>query len=120
MLFDLLAFKNDVSYWKKRENLQGISSRSVILNTVSQIVVFLYLMDNDTSYLILVPTGIQAFIDIWKLKKALRVTFESNSPLSFKVGDPTDKERETGWFLFFLNIFFYLLLLLFVIYIKYQ
>ena len=67
----------------------------MVLNTVSQIVVFLYLMDNDTSYLILAPTGVQAFIDIWKLKKALRVTFGSNSPFSIKFGDPTNEERET-------------------------
>lgn len=27
LLFDFLAFKNDVSYWKNRENMVGLSTR---------------------------------------------------------------------------------------------
>ena len=27
LLFDFLAFKNDISYWKKRKNMVGLSSR---------------------------------------------------------------------------------------------
>ena len=28
MLFDVLAFKNDVSFWKKKESMAGMSTRT--------------------------------------------------------------------------------------------
>lgn len=31
MLFDILAFKNDVSFWKNKETMAGMSTRTGIL-----------------------------------------------------------------------------------------
>lgn len=64
LLFDFLAFKNDVSFWKNRKNTVGISVRSVMWRTFSQIVVFLYLLDENTSYLVLIPNGISGVIEV--------------------------------------------------------
>ena len=39
----------------------------------SNTVVFFYLLDEQTSYLILVPAGLGVLIEIWKLQRALKV-----------------------------------------------
>ena len=57
-LFDFLAFKNDISFWKNNKSMKGLSLGSMLLNLFFQTVIFLYLMDNDTSYMILVSSGV--------------------------------------------------------------
>lgn len=39
----------------------------------SQIIIFLYLLDEETSYLVLVPVGLGTIIELWKCKKILRL-----------------------------------------------
>ncbi|KAF4318510.1 hypothetical protein JM18_001895 [Phytophthora kernoviae] len=80
-LFDFLAFKNDVSFWKNQKSLVGLSLRTIVLNTFFQLVIFLYLMDNDTSWLILVQSGIALLIDIWKIKKAVVFSRDADNKL---------------------------------------
>ncbi|CAH0518133.1 unnamed protein product [Peronospora belbahrii] len=80
-LFDFLAFKNDVSFWKNQKSLAGLSLRSIVLNTFFQLVIFLYLMDNDTSWLILFQSGIGLVIEVWKIKKALVFSRDASNKL---------------------------------------
>lgn len=70
-VFDMLAFKNDVSFWKQRKSMQGLSLRTVLLNAVFHLVIFLYLLDNDTTYMILFSNGIGLLIEFWKITKAV-------------------------------------------------
>ena len=71
-LFDFLAFKNDISFWKNNKSMKGLSLGSMLLNLFFQTVIFLYLMDNDTSYMILVSSGVGLAIEVWKVKKAVK------------------------------------------------
>ncbi|KAI9144179.1 cleft lip and palate transmembrane protein 1-domain-containing protein [Paraphysoderma sedebokerense] len=82
-VFDFLAFKNDIQFWRNKEDVHGISVRSILLNVFFQIVIFLYLFDNqrDTSYMILVSSGIGLLIEIWKAKKAVNVNITWNGPI---------------------------------------
>lgn len=73
LLFEYLAFSNDVSFWKNRKNLQGLSLRTVAVNCYFQLIVFLYLVDNETSWSVSVPSGIGVLIEFWKLRKCVRV-----------------------------------------------
>jgi hypothetical protein len=73
MIFDALAFKNDISFWRNKKSMEGLSLQSLIMNAGSQSIIFLYLMDNDTSHLILLSAGIGLLIEGWKLTKILTV-----------------------------------------------
>ena len=71
-VFDVLAFKNDISFWKNNKSMKGLSFKSMILNLFFQTVIFLYLMDNETSWMILFSSGTGLAIEVWKLKKAIK------------------------------------------------
>lgn len=73
ILFDFLAFKNDISYWRARKNMAGLSRNVVLYRCFSQVVIFLYLLDEDTSLLVTIPSGIACFIEVWKVTKALKL-----------------------------------------------
>ena len=55
--------------------MEGLSVRSMVVNFFFQLVIFLYLLDNDTSYMVLVSNGVGIAIEFWKLSKALSISF---------------------------------------------
>lgn len=65
LCFDFLAFKNDIYFWRKRNNLAGLSVQTVVWRAFSQIVIFLYLIDEGSSLLVVVPTGIGVLIEVF-------------------------------------------------------
>ncbi|KAJ3056958.1 hypothetical protein HK097_002336 [Rhizophlyctis rosea] len=79
-LFDFLAFKNDIQFWRKKKDMEGLSFRTIILNVFFQLVIFLYLMDNDTSWMILISNGIGLVIEIWKIQKAVYIKPKDSFP----------------------------------------
>ncbi|KAI6194608.1 Ribonuclease [Aphelenchoides besseyi] len=99
LLFDFLTFKNDVSFWRGRKTMVGISTRTLIWRCFSETVVFFYLMDERSSYLILIPSGIGALVEYWKLTRALKIHINMDGwrpRLTF--GELSAKEKETGDF----------------------
>jgi len=45
-IFEVLAFKNDINFWKSKDSMEGISVRSLYTQTACSIVIFFYLLDN--------------------------------------------------------------------------
>eukprot|EP01135_Chromosphaera_perkinsii_P000160 Nk52_evm56s32 gene=Nk52_evmTU56s32 len=80
-VFDFLAFKNDVQFWRKRKSYAGLSVRSIFMNCFFQLIILLYLFDNDTSYMILISSCIGLVIEIWKIQKAMIVTVDKENPI---------------------------------------
>ncbi|KAG6373763.1 cleft lip and palate associated transmembrane protein [Boletus reticuloceps] len=94
-VFEMLAFKSDVSHWRQRKELVGVSVRTVrpslaidrlvlvthlinfqiIANVFVQTVILLYLIDNnaDTSWMILLGSGMGVVIEAWKITKAVDI-----------------------------------------------
>uniref|UniRef100_A0A7N0TZ62 Cleft lip and palate associated transmembrane protein n=1 Tax=Kalanchoe fedtschenkoi TaxID=63787 RepID=A0A7N0TZ62_KALFE len=75
-LFDFLAFKNDIQFWNKNKSMEGLSAKSVVVNFSSQLIVFLYLLDNDTSWMILASSGVGCCIEFWKIGKAMIIEID--------------------------------------------
>lgn len=36
-VFDLLAFKNDIGFWKNNKSMEGLSARTVVINAFCQV-----------------------------------------------------------------------------------
>lgn len=61
-VFDFLAFKNDVTFWKDNRSMEGLSARSILVNAFCQFVILLYLFDNETSTVVLISSGAFGFV----------------------------------------------------------
>jgi hypothetical protein len=75
MIFEMLAFKNDVQHWRKKKDNVGTSVRTILANVFMQAVIFLYLLDNNenTSWMILFGQGMGIAIEAWKITKTVNV-----------------------------------------------
>ncbi|RKP08397.1 cleft lip and palate transmembrane protein 1-domain-containing protein [Thamnocephalis sphaerospora] len=76
LLFEWLAFKEDVAHWRKLENTAGVSRMSVILEAVSRCmaVVFLWERRRDTSILFIGSACLSAAVELWKVRRVLRAS----------------------------------------------
>ncbi|KAL5115812.1 hypothetical protein ACEQ8H_006307 [Pleosporales sp. CAS-2024a] len=85
MIFEMLAFKNDVQHWRKKKDNVGTSVRTILANVFMQAVIFLYLMDNNenTSWMILFGQGMGIAIEAWKITKTVNVRVRPTPPGSF-------------------------------------
>lgn len=83
MLFDVLAFKNDISFWSGRTSYKGLSLRTLILGLVSQSVIFLYLVDTGASKLVLISSFLSLVIDLWKISRFVRLGVKVSSQFPF-------------------------------------
>lgn len=45
-VLDVLAFKNDISFFKNKKSMEGLSLRSMVVNACFSLVILLYLADN--------------------------------------------------------------------------
>lgn len=95
LLFDCLAFKSDINFWRGKKSMVGLSRKTILWRAFSQSVVFLYLLDEETSLLVLIPAGVGALIEMWKVTKALHVRFVWGSPW-VTVGADTEVEASTA------------------------
>jgi hypothetical protein len=79
-VFDFLAFKNDISFFRENKSTVGISVRGIALNCICQLIVLLYLQNNDTPFMVLISTLIGFAIEVWKLVKNVKITKSSAFP----------------------------------------
>jgi len=73
MLFEILAFKNDVSFWRKNKSAEGLSLQSYGMNLAARVITFLYLLDNDTSWMVLLEYMVSIGIEVWKMQRLLKL-----------------------------------------------
>ncbi|PVU98622.1 hypothetical protein BB559_001431 [Furculomyces boomerangus] len=97
-LFDFLAFKNDVQFWRSKKDSGGVSVRSMVLELSFEVVIFLYLFENmeGTSKIIIISSLVGLAISVWKIYKALDIKFENKYLVNYvKELNSSDKEDES-------------------------
>lgn len=113
LLFEYLAFSNDVQFWKGRKSFKGLSVKSLALNCYFSTVIFLYLLDGETSWTVLAPSGVGVLIEFWKLTKAASVSWKSGLHITFsssyssKTQEHDDKAMKFLLWLMFPSLFVY-------------
>lgn len=87
LLFDFLAFKSDVQFWRSRDSMAGLSFSSLVFRAVSQIIIAIYLWDQSASLFVLLPAMVGAAIELWKVRKALYLGKGSTGKLEQLTGE---------------------------------
>lgn len=99
LLFDALAFKNDIQFWRARRTLIGLSLSTVVWRCVSTVIIFFYLLNEGTSLLVTVPCGCSVLIELWKCSKATKLrVFWSQGRLRMQFGERDAAEKQTEEF----------------------
>ncbi len=82
MIFEGLAFKSDISHWRKKKDNIGTSVRTIVANVFMQLIIFLYLLDNSegTSWMILAGQGFGILLEAWKITKTVNVVVRPPEP----------------------------------------
>uniref|UniRef100_A0A6Q2Z9M9 Lipid scramblase CLPTM1L n=1 Tax=Esox lucius TaxID=8010 RepID=A0A6Q2Z9M9_ESOLU len=94
--FEFLAFKNDISFWRKKKSMVGMSGKAVLWRCSSTIVIFLKILEERSSLLVLIPVGIGAIIELWKVKQVYKIQLQWRTSRSiFHVGKFDESERKT-------------------------
>jgi Cleft lip and palate transmembrane protein 1 (CLPTM1) len=69
----------DIQFWRNRKTLEGLSVRSVFFNVFQSLIVLLYVMDNETNFVVKVSIFIGLGIEIWKIHKVIDIKVSSLS-----------------------------------------
>lgn len=77
VLFDVLAFKNDASFWASARTLRGISVRSLSIQFGSQVIISAYLWSEGASLLVLVPQVAFTVLQVFKIAKAAGLVIDT-------------------------------------------
>jgi len=89
MIFEMMAFKSDISHYRNKKNNVGISVRSILGNVFMQGVIFLYLLDNNenTSWMILFTQGMGIVLEFWKITTVVNVRIRDapNSIIPYRI-----------------------------------
>lgn len=75
-VFEFLAFKNDIQFWRDKKSMEGLSVNSVLFGCFTQLIVLLYVLDNQTNTVVIISVGIGLCIDLWKIPKIMNVTVD--------------------------------------------
>jgi len=96
-VISMLAFKNDIQFWRKNESMRGLSARSMVVSWVCQLITALYLLDSrETSRLILFEIVLDTALASWKLKKAVKVQLTSSFPFVSFGGQKGYEDNDTS------------------------
>lgn len=68
-----LRLSSDIQFWNSRQSLEGLSVRSIIFGVFQSLVVLLYILDNETNFVVQVSVFIGLLIDLWKITKVMDV-----------------------------------------------
>ncbi|XP_032374923.1 cleft lip and palate transmembrane protein 1-like protein isoform X2 [Etheostoma spectabile] len=93
LICEFLALKNDFSSWRKKKSMAGMSRKSVLWRSLSTLLIFLHLLE-ETSLLVLLPVGLGACVEVWKVFKVFKIPLLWKSS-KLHVNKLDEEERKT-------------------------
>ncbi|KAM8827174.1 lipid scramblase CLPTM1L-like isoform 1-T1 [Synchiropus picturatus] len=72
LICEFLALKNDISSWRKKKSMAGMSRKSVLWRSLGTLLIFVHLLE-ETSLLVLLPVGLGACVEVWKVFKIFKI-----------------------------------------------
>uniref|UniRef100_A0A3Q3W5F0 Lipid scramblase CLPTM1L n=1 Tax=Mola mola TaxID=94237 RepID=A0A3Q3W5F0_MOLML len=98
LICEFLALKNDISAWRKKRSMVGMSRKSVLWRSLSTLLIFLHLLE-ETSLLVLLPVGLGACAEVWKVFKVFKIQLRWKIDLQIcGVNKLDEEERKTAEF----------------------
>ncbi|XP_012691696.1 cleft lip and palate transmembrane protein 1 homolog [Clupea harengus] len=94
-IFEFLAFKNDIQFWNSRQSLEGLSVRSITFGVFQSLVVLLYILDNETNFVVQVSVFIGLLIDFWKITKVMDVKLDRENKIAGVLPRLVFKDKST-------------------------
>ncbi|XP_035987020.1 cleft lip and palate transmembrane protein 1-like protein isoform X1 [Fundulus heteroclitus] len=91
LICEFLALKNDISSWRKKKSMAGMSRKSVLWRCLGTLLVFLHLLE-ETSLLVLLPVGLGACVEVWKVFKVFKIHLSRR----FYTNKLDEEERKTA------------------------
>jgi len=76
LVFEFLAFKNDVEFWQgcDVETLNKyVSVQSIVWGIIMQVLLLMYLWDESANILVLLTSLVAIAIDVWKVTRAMKI-----------------------------------------------
>mmetsp|Transcript_18367 Transcript_18367/g.53373 ORF Transcript_18367/g.53373 Transcript_18367/m.53373 type:complete len:556 (+) Transcript_18367:31-1698(+) len=76
MVFEFLAFKNDVEFWQGCDPAtlnKFVSVQSLWVGIIMQVLLLLYLWDESANFLVLLSSLVGVAIDVWKVQRAMKI-----------------------------------------------
>ncbi|KAM6909873.1 lipid scramblase CLPTM1L-like [Xenentodon cancila] len=90
LICEFLALKNDFISWSKKKSMVGMSRKSVLWRCLCTLLIFLHLLE-ETSLLVLLPVGLGACVEVWKVFKAFKIQISKK----FHMNKLDEDERKT-------------------------
>jgi len=78
LIFEVLAFKNDVSFWQScsPDTLNKyMSVQSIVVGIVMQSLLLIYLWDEGSNIIVLITSLAAILIDVWKVQRAMKIAW---------------------------------------------
>ena len=94
-VFEFMAFKNDIQFWKNKKSLEGLSVRSVLFNVFQSLIVLLYVLDNETNFVIQVSVFVGLAIELWKITKVFDIKLDRENLILGYFPTPLFSEKST-------------------------
>jgi len=122
-LLDVLAFKNEIQFWRNRKSLEGQSVRTIYINLICNVIILLYILDHEeTSWIIILNCVLGVAIEGWKITKSAKIEIKkwNNIPYPTFIDKESYSKRTKEHDLKAMKYLYYLLYLLVIGYAIYS
>jgi len=80
LVFEYLAFSSDINFWRSKTSFEGLSSSSVTMQACMNIIMFLYVKEQQQTKFVMYFIGFRFCLNLWKLQKLTTVRFDGSWP----------------------------------------